>query len=226
MVKQCLPLIVIPVYNEAATIASVVRKVYQHGWHDILVVNDCCSDLTEKRARESGADVITHSINLGAWGAIQTGMRYAMLKGYFSVVTLDGDNQHDPAHIQCLLDMLNYPEMNDLVIGSCIERGSAAKCLVWYFFRKFSGLSIRDITSGFRAYNRKTMELLLTQESLLLEFQDVGVLLLCKKNGIKMVEVYVEMNRRKDGRSRIFKNISVILRYIISTFFLIGLTRW
>ncbi len=228
-------LIIIPALNEAAIIADVVRKTYKSGWHNILVVDDCSQDNTGLIAIENGAELISLPINLGAWGAIQTGMRYALENGYSNVLTMDGDNQHKPEYIRILLTQIKDDDHldsndeihdNDVVIGSCLDRGSASKQFVWPCLRKLSGLDIQDLTSGFRAYNRKAMELLLTNESLILDYQDIGVLILCKKNNLKVAEIEVRMDQRENGKSRIFNNIYMIIKYFFSTLFLISTRRW
>lgn len=270
-------MIIIPALNESATIAEVIQKIKKNGLHDILVVDDCSFDGTGTIALENGAELISLPINMGAWSAIQTGIRYALSKGYSAVLTMDGDNQHEPEYIKRLLKKLEQDEpesinrplkeleqhehgkvndnipgsfseseidgnrensnrvlsdsdgsvqSNDVVIGSCLNRGSISKHFVWYFLKKLSGLDIMDITSGFRVYNRKAMKLLLTNESLILDYQDIGVLLLCKKNNLKIVEIDVKMNPRKNGKSRIYKNAAMIVKYLLSTLFLIGTKRW
>ena len=218
------PLIIIPALNEAASIARVIRKTRECGWQDILVVDDYSSDNTGQIAVRNGAEMLRLPMNLGAWGAIQTGMGYALEKGYTSVVTMDADNQHNPEHIKDLVPLLD--QGYDVVIGSCISRGSASKQIAWPFLRKLSGLDIQDLTSGFRAYSRKAMALLLTNESFILDYQDVGVLLLCRKHKLRITEVQVLMCQREYGKSRVFRNMFLVINYFLSTLFLIGTKRW
>ncbi|MEA2061861.1 MAG: glycosyltransferase family 2 protein [Thermodesulfobacteriota bacterium] len=217
-------LIIIPVLNESGTLKNVISRIRTSCDHDILVVDDGSSDGSGTIALENGAGLITLPINLGAWGAIQTGMKYALSKGYQAVVTMDGDNQHAPGYINTLLQELD--QSNDVVIGSCLERGSAAKHFIWYILKNLSGLDIADITSGFRAYNTKAMQLLLTRESQILDYQDIGVLMICRNNGLQIKEITVEMQDRTHGKSKIYKNSAMILRYLLSTLFLIGTKRW
>ena len=75
-------LIVIPARNEAATIGAVVGKLREAGHFAILVVNDSSTDHTAARAAEAGAVMLSPVLPLGAWGAIQTGLRYAEKHGY------------------------------------------------------------------------------------------------------------------------------------------------
>ena len=129
-------LIIIPAFEESASIAKVIKKTKKMGWNDILVIDDCSEDKTGSIAVENGAQLLRLPVNIGAWGAIQTGMTYALDKGYLRVVTMDGDNQHEPEYITPLLERLKVNEQNnhyenthdsDVVIGSypesCIRRG-------------------------------------------------------------------------------------------------------
>ena len=216
-------LIIIPAKNEAKSIGSVIKEVKRNGWHNILVVNDESLDETVAVAQKNGAFVMDLPIHLGAWGAIQAGMRYALEKKYDAAITLDADGQHKGRYISKLVDKL---EENQIVTGSDPERVGAHKSIIWRLLRLVSGISASDITSGFRAYPADVMKLLVSYEASILDYQCVGVLLLCKKNGFVSKEVSVKMNSRKYGNSRIFKNNFYVLRYLFSTLLLIGAKRW
>jgi hypothetical protein len=105
----------------------------------------------------------------------------------------------------------------DVVIGACPQRGSKARKLAWAFFRRLAGFSIEDLTSGFRAYNRRAIELLAGSEATLLDYQDIGVLLLLRKARMTIVELPVEMNPRLSGKSRIYSSWWAVLRYMAET---------
>ena len=142
-------LVIIPAKDEAGSIGTVIKEVKLNGWHNILVVNDLSLDETAAIARKNGAIVMDLPIHLGAWGAIQAGMRYALEKKYDACVTLDGDGQHEGRYISKLVDKL---EESQIVTGSASERGIAYKGIIWRILRLVSGISLSDITSGFRAY--------------------------------------------------------------------------
>jgi hypothetical protein len=186
-------------------------------------VNDLSLDETADIARKNGAIVMDLPIHLGAWGAIQAGMLYALEKKYNVCVTLDGDGQHEAGYISKLVDKL---EDSQVVTGSAPERGGPHKNIIWQLFRLTSGISLSDITSGFRAYSVDAMKILVAYDGSILDYQCVGVLLLCKKHGLVSKEVMVKMNSREHGNSRIFKNSFYIIRYLFSTFLLIGAKRW
>lgn len=215
-------LVVIPARNEAESIASVIASLQDGGWHHIVVVDDQSTDETAQLARQAGAIVLQPILPLGAWGAMQAGIRYAVRKGYRQVITIDADGQHEPACIPALLEAARW---HDVVIGAFPERGSWARRLAWRYFQLLTGFSIEDITSGFRCYNREACEILADEEATLLDYQDLGVLLLLRSAGLEIVEVPVEMYPRLSGPSRIFTSWSRIARYMLEST-LLCIARW
>lgn len=221
-VRIAQPLMVIPARNEAATIAGVIAAVRAQGFEHVLVVSDQSDDDTAALARQAGAIVLEPVLPMGAWGAMQTGIRYALRKGYGQVVTLDADGQHEPAYIP---DMLVAARSGDVVIGAYPERGSRARRLAWRYFRAITGFRIEDLTSGFRCYNRVACEILASDEATLLDYQDLGVLLLLRAAGLSIIEIPVEMYPRRGGPSRIFSNWGRVLAYMVESS-LLCLSRW
>jgi glycosyltransferase involved in cell wall biosynthesis len=209
-------LVVIPAYNEAATVAEVVRGVIEHTGCAVLVVNDASADDTAVRARAAGASVIDLPINLGAWGAAQTGMRYAQRHRYGTVITLDADGQHHPESVPALLAALDGDEA-DVVIGTYAQRLSTAKRIAWWYFRMLTGLPVRDFTSGLRAYNRRAVRTLAAREASLLDYQDMGVLMLLNQKGFRLHELETPMSPRQSGMSRVFASWFVVARYMLHT---------
>lgn len=207
-------LVVIPAYNEARTIASVVRAARSQIGCPVLVVSDGSRDGTLAAARVAGALVIDLPMQLGAWGATQAGIRYARRHGFNRVVTLDADGQHDPATVPALMQQA---ERADVVIGMCPGRLSAAKRLAWAWFRVLTGLSVQDLTSGLRVYGPRAVRLLARSEATLLDYQDVGVLMLLRRFGLSVTEVPVAMRERCDGRSRVFSSWMLVASYLFHT---------
>lgn len=207
-------LIVIPARNEAATIGTLIQKLHAAGWHDLVVIDDKSTDQTGNIARAAGAIVISPTLPLGAWGGMQTGIRYAICHGYQSVITMDADGQHEVDQIDVLLKARSYA---DLVIGAFPDRASKSRRIAWYWFRRLAGFDLRDLTSGFRLYNLNAMQLLSSHEATLLDYQDLGALILAIKAKLKIVEVSVLMNIRTNGKSRIFNSWLSVARYMIST---------
>lgn len=205
----------IPARNEAATVAEVVRGVLAQGRCDVLVINDASTDATAAEARAAGATVVDLPLNLGAWGATQTGMRYAQRNHYEIVVTLDADGQHHPETVSGLLDALD--DHTHVVIGTYAPRLSFAKRIAARYFRMLTGLALRDFTSGLRAYDRRAVRALASREASLLDYQDMGVLMLLKEKGFVMREIPVTMSPRRAGMSRVFRSWVVVARYMLHT---------
>ncbi|NJB68666.1 hypothetical protein GGQ74_002339 [Desulfobaculum xiamenense] len=210
---RCPVIVVVPARNEEACIAEVVRGILAVPGVEVMVVDDASDDETAARARGAGAGVLSLTLRLGAWGALQTGMRYAQENGYGVVVSMDGDGQHDPADIPMLLAPVQAGEA-DVVIGACVERGSLLRRFAWWLFRRVSGLRIRDLTSGFRAYGPRCVELLASSAATLLDYQDMGVLLLLQNAGLTIVERRVQMCPRASGHSRVFHTWRAVASYM------------
>lgn len=217
-------LIVIPAKNEAISIEQVIREVKTQIGCKVVVIDDGSSDGTGEIALAAGAIVLSPLLPLGAWGAIQTGIRYALLHGFQIVITMDGDGQHESEAVQDLLDPIQRGDA-DAVIGACPRRGSPSRRVAWALFRRLSGFSLEDLTSGFRAYNRAAMKVLASEEATLLDYQDIGVLILLRKAGLHIGEVPVPMYPRAAGKSRIFGSWWAIGWYMLQTGVLC-LARW
>jgi glycosyltransferase involved in cell wall biosynthesis len=147
--------IVIPAFNEAASVGAVVQALLGAGrWREILVIDDGSSDETAVRAETAGARVIRHPYNKGNGAAVKTGIRHAT--GRF-VLIADADGQHQPADATRLA---SYLDRYDLVVGArsghtqaSIGRrvGNAALNRLASYLTEHP---IPDLTSGFRAARR------------------------------------------------------------------------
>ncbi len=209
-------IIIIPAKNEAATIAEVIADIRGHFSGAVLVVNDASTDDTAAIAQRAGAHVLNLSFSLGAWGAMQTGLRYAQQHGYQIAITMDADGQHRADTLLNLLLPLEAQEA-DVIIGAFTERGSPARHFAWSLFRLLSGIRQADLTSGLRAYNRQAIVLLASSKATLLDYQDLGVLLLLYTEKLQIMETPIAMRARTDGKSRIFSSWWAVGKYMIYT---------
>lgn len=105
--------IVVPALNEESTIAAVVERISQYG--QAIVVDDGSTDSTAELARNAGADVVTHKVNQGYDGALNTGFARAAALGCTYIITIDADGQHNPTQLTQMIALLE--EGNDLVLG-------------------------------------------------------------------------------------------------------------
>jgi len=147
--------VVIPAFNEAPSIGSVVRDLAAAArWREILVVDDGSTDGTGAAASAAGARVVRHPYNKGNGAAVKTGIREAA--GDFILIA-DADGQHRPADATRLVSHLgDY----DLVVGSRSRRTHAGlsrrlgNALLNAIASYLTELPIPDLTSGFRAARR------------------------------------------------------------------------
>lgn len=160
-------LAIIPCYNEEVSIGSIVHKTRRYV-DEVLVVDDGSVDGTAKIAKEAGATVIVHKINKGKGAGIKTGFSYALSKNYDYVVTLDGDAQHDPDEIPLLLNSIKN-NGHDITLG--VRYGDNTEMPLWrkmgkrvldYATSMGNGGFVTDSQCGFRVFNRKAVENLLT----------------------------------------------------------------
>jgi glycosyltransferase involved in cell wall biosynthesis len=147
--------IVIPAFNEAASIATVVAELRAAGpWHEILVVDDGSADDTSARAAAAGARVARHPYNKGNGASVKSGIRSAT--GEY-ILIIDGDGQHKPDDARRLVARLGE---YDLVIGARSRETQATHArrygnwaLNW-LAGYLTDRDIPDLTSGFRAARR------------------------------------------------------------------------
>ena len=153
--------VVVPAYNEAAAIGGVLEELRRTA-ATIVVVDDCSTDATAAMARAAGATVLRHAVNRGQGAALQTGIRYALLRGAEIIVTFDSDGQHDAADLAALVAPIRAGRA-EVVLGSrFLEPRSAIPAarrlllkLAVVFTRITSGLRVTDAHNGLRALSRR-----------------------------------------------------------------------
>jgi len=201
-------LIIIPVYNEENNIEKVLNEIDRVIPNfEIIVVNDGSQDNTLKVLEKRGVSVLTHPINLGYGAAVQTGLKYAVEKGYDIGILFDGDGQHDPNDVMSLLNALEKNSV-DVVVGSRFIGRARYKTqlvkkigMVMFSFLTYliTRHKIYDITSGFQALNRKALEFLSLEYPI--DFPDAEVIIMLSLSGFKTIEVPVTIRQRLSGHS-------------------------
>jgi len=204
---------VIPAFNEEASIGVVVSAVRSIGITEVTVVDDCSTDSTAVVASQAGAKVLSLADNGGAWLATQAGLRFALERGFKQAVTLDADGQHFASLIPDLLSPISEGIANT-VVGACQERGNRRRHLAWAWLRTLSGVGVGDITSGMRAYDKQSLDILTSRVASFINYQDVGLLLLLRSAGLSITEVSVEMAPRSEGKSKIFDSWLSVASYL------------
>jgi len=195
--------IIIPAYNEARSLGDVLKRLSSlHPDFEVIVINDGSSDDTASVAKEAGAIVYSHPINLGNGAAIKRGIRIA--SGDI-LVFMDGDGQHDPEDIQKMLE--HFPDF-DMVVGtrpkgeqSSLFRGLGNRVLNWLatYVTKFR---VQDLTSGFRAIKSDIAQQFLSLLPNTYSYptsMTLGVL----RDGRCVKYVPIKLNNREAGKSDI-----------------------
>lgn len=204
-------LILIPAFNEAATIRHVVRSVRAIVPHaDVLVIDDGSTDATTDEANAAGALVVRHTFNLGIGGAVQTGLKFARRDGYDFILRLDGDGQHNPADIPPVLTALRESRA-DAVFGSRFLEDDRAMGIpvsrrlgIRFFALAVSVLTRRratDTTSGFCGFNRRAIQTL--ARYMPQDYPEVESRVILHKAGLTTLELPVDMQVRRSGVSSI-----------------------
>ena len=157
MVSNCEISIVIPVFNEASNLATLVGKIHdlQLARSEIIIVDDGSTDGSAEIALNAGASVIRHPYNIGNGAAVKAGIRAA--RGKF-ILLMDGDGQHKPEDIRKLLDEAGKYHM---VVGARAKGSKlrfhryAANQLYNLLASYVTRFKVQDLTSGFRVLSRR-----------------------------------------------------------------------
>jgi glycosyltransferase involved in cell wall biosynthesis len=226
-------LVVLPAYNEEQSLPSTLRELRDTGAAtrlDLAVVDDGSSDGTGDAATAAGAVVLRLPYNLGVGAAVRTGLRYAVERGYERVVVVDADGQHAAHGVAALLAALD--DGADVAIGSRFAGAGSAYAvgrlrrggmrLLAGVVRRLVHQRFTDVTSGFRAFDRKAVEFLAREYPVEYLADTVEVLLKCHAAGFTIAEVPIAMRQRAAGVPST-RNVKLVVNYLR---LLIGIASW
>lgn len=160
-------LVGIPVYNEEAYVASVLGEVRKYA-ADILVIDDGSTDTTPMRLAQQRVEVIRHAENRGYGRSMQDMIRWASFDGFDWLVTMDCDEQHEPASIPRFIQRIQSDE-SDVISGSRYfsttprddappeDRRTINRTITQELNQRL-GLSLTDAFCGFKAYRVSACE--------------------------------------------------------------------
>ncbi len=157
--------VVIPVFNEATVLASVLADLSDH-FARIICVDDGSTDESSEIARQAGTKVLRHPVNVGQGAALLTGLTWALADPSIAIiVTMDADGQHDPRDALAAVKTLRDRNL-DVVLGSRfltptagiprIKRLTLKAATV--FTQATTGLPFTDTHNGLRAMSRRAAE--------------------------------------------------------------------
>ena len=151
--------VIIPTYNNAGTLASVVSEILEY-CDDVIVVNDGSTDDTEQIISSFGERIrsLTFEKNKGKGVALQCGLAYAKRLGFKYAISIDSDGQHYPADIPVFAEAIeNNPETlfvgaRNLQAEGMPGKNTFANKFSNFWFRIETGIRLEDTQSGYRAY--------------------------------------------------------------------------
>lgn len=223
-------LIIIPAYNEEKSIEKTIGKLKDENIEvDYVIINDCSKDSTLSICKNNNLNVIDLPVNLGIGGAVQTGYKYAYQNDYDIAIQMDADGQHNPKYVKELVQAIE--EGNDMVIASRFidKKGFQSTFLrrmginlYSTLIKLFSGVTIKDTTSGYRAVNKRIIKYF--AKNYPVDYPEPETNAILAKTKCKIKEIPVEMEERTGGKSSItaIKSVyyagKVALAVIISSF--------
>lgn len=218
-------LLIIPAYNEEGSLASTIESLKASSFDgDYLVINDGSKDRTAEICRENEYPFLDLPVNLGLAGAFQAGMKYAYRHHYDCAIQFDADGQHLPEYIPLLEKAV---QENDIAIGSRFvskkkpfSMRMLGSNLIEVAIKLTTGETIKDPTSGMRAFNGRMIEQMAKGLNFGPEPDTVSYLI--KRADAKVVEVPVEMAERTAGESylNLGNSAKYMLRMTVSILFM------
>ena len=201
-------LVIVPCYNEMDNLDSLINEIkndFPEG--DILVVNDCSTDDTLEVAKSNNVEILDLPVNLGPGWAVKAGLIYAREEEYDICVGCDGDGQHQPSNIIKIINPIKDNKA-DWVIGSRFmlksdyKAGFIRRTGILLFSKMlsfFTTYQITDSSSGFRAFNKKSINFF--SEHFSPDFPTVNPILFSDIIKFRLLEVSVTMRPRIYGQS-------------------------
>lgn len=171
MVDAKKAIIIIPTYNEKDNVERLVADIFRHQpYINILFVDDNSpdgtADIIKRLMKEhKSIAILEREGKMGLGSAYIAGFKFALEKGYEYIIEMDADFSHNPKEIPNFLEAI---ERSDLVIGSRYIKGvnvvnwPLSRLLISYFANVYTrivtGLSVRDLTGGYKCFRRKVLE--------------------------------------------------------------------
>lgn len=225
--------LIIPCFNEEEVVLTLFSEITHTSFPDGITVtpvfvNDCSTDNTKQIFIDNHITFIDLPVNLGIGGAVQTGYIYAFRNGFDIAVQMDGDGQHPPGELHKILSLIITGEA-DVAIGSRyltkegFQSSSLRRTGINYFKwlnKKLVGVTVCDSTSGYRALNRKALELV--SEYYPDEYPEPEAIVLYALNDLRIGEAAVVMRERQGGQSsiRTYKTVYYMFKVTLGIIFL------
>lgn len=222
-------LVVIPCFNEEASLGATLSELRRHlPTTPVLVVDDGSRDGTAQVAQAFASQDVTllrHPQNLGYGSAVQTGAKYAVRHGFDAVALFDADGQHDAADLPAAMFHVERGDADVVVgsrfLGSCGYRMPALRMFGIRLFRGLlrllSGLRITDPTSGLQVLNRRALAICVS-DAYSVEYPDADMLMAYSRAGLRVMETPAAFRPRVTGTSMhsSFKGVYYVYKVTLS----------
>ena len=212
--------IIVPAYNEAKNIGRVVRGLFEQGFNNVVVVDDCSSDNTVQEATQAGAVVLRHSINRGQGAALQTGNEHALAGGAQVVVHFDGDRQFAPEDIGPAINFLRQNNLGAVLGSRFLRPDNELPFLKKYLYFPVSravhnlmvGRQLTDIHNGFRVFSAPALRAINITQDRMAHATEIIRLLIKNKVDFKEFPIrvyYHEFGQGIGGGAKIVRDLVV-----------------
>jgi len=224
-------LVVIPAFNEEATIVQVISGVRAEGFA-VVVVDDGSTDATAMLSRRVGAEVLSLPFNSGVGGALHTGFRFAVKHRYKAIIQCDADGQHLSKYLADLLNAANHCDA-DMVIGSRFKSDAksmevtATRRLAMNWLAMIASRAtkhkITDATSGFRIITQPLLGEFAESFPTYYLGDTFEAVVASGRAGYKVEEIWVAMAPRVSGSSTSTSahSVGMIAKTLVLTVFMI-----
>lgn len=167
--------VVLPAYNAALTLGKTFQDIPREVVDEVILVDDCSKDETERVAKSLGIHCVVHEKNLGYGGNQKTCYREALKKGADIIVMLHPDYQYTPKLVPAIASMIAYGEYDAAIASRILGKGAlrGGMPLYKYFFNRvltfiqnvLMNQKFSEYHTGFRAFSREVLENLPLEEN-------------------------------------------------------------
>ncbi len=206
-------LVAIPVYNEAKYVEQVLERVLSYAPDDVLMIDDGSTDRTPQLLAQFPVEVIRHAHNRGYGRSLQDAFRWASVDEFDWVITMDCDEQHEPASIPHFLEAIERDTL-DVISGSRYlteledndqppQERRRVNSLITAELNERLGLTLTDGFCGFKAYrvsSLRTLELTENGYAFPMQFWVQAAARKLRIDEIPVRLIYKDLNRTFGGQ--------------------------
>ncbi len=209
--------VVIPAYNEATTIRDVASQALNY-CSCVIVVDDGSSDATTNELDDLPVLLLRNERNLGKAATLWKGMQHAIAAGYDTIITLDGDRQHEPSDIPRLLKVSQRHPQQVVIASRLNNRANTPKARLFannfadFWISWAAGQWIHDSQSGFRLYPASFLKAAINQNMLEHGFVfESEILIESGRRGCQVVSIPIDSIHRHGARASHFRPVMDIV---------------